>query len=278
MHPTHGGDGSRLDILNLLFSSRCFSSLCCKHGGANSQTSPLALRIPLRLNFIDPFEMSPSGKFRIHPPPPPLLPVTSTFKTDSCLVQPWKTPNIQEKVTAWNRQVFALFSRPQTWLPFCERKKNDMPYHKSLSSQMPLYFSLNGGLGTNRPGRGPIQIRPHSLHHQSTPLQHRSFSLHSQCSWSQQRPPSPSASRSLLSLLTLGIRKAPPPETQTLTFMLCITMRSTDWGKEESCTQSVWILPCCSYSAANLISAFLFTIASGLPITSGTITSSTEYL
>lgn len=78
-----------------------------------------------------------------------------------------------------------------------KKKKNPRPYHESLISQMPLYFSLNGDLGTNRPGRGPIQIRLHSLHHQSTPLQHRSFSLHSQCSWSQQLPPSPSASRSL---------------------------------------------------------------------------------
>lgn len=77
--------------------------------------------------------------------------------------------------------------------------------------------------------------------------------------WAFEKPPTPT-----------------PPQTQTLTFMLCITMRSTDWGKKESCTHSVWILPCCSYSAANLISAFFFTIVSGLPIISGTITPSTE--
>lgn len=87
--------------------------------------------------------------------------------------------------------------RPDSPLEKEKKKKNPRPYHESLISQMPLYFSLNGDLGTNRPGRGPIQIRLHSLHHQSTPLQHRSFSLHSQCSWSQQLPPSPSASRSL---------------------------------------------------------------------------------
>lgn len=83
-----------------------------------------------------------------------------------------------------NKQVFSLLTRPQTRLPFGKKKKNPRPYHESLISQKPLYFSLNGGLGTNGPGRGPIQIRPHWLHHQSTPLQHRSFSLHSQCSCS----------------------------------------------------------------------------------------------
>lgn len=97
---------------------------------------------------------------------------------------------------------------------------------------MPLYFSLNGGLGTNRPGRGPIQIRPHSLHHQSTPLQHRSFSLHSQCSWSQQRPPSPSASRSLLSLLTLGIRKSPPPRRRH-SRLCCVSLCGPPTGERK---------------------------------------------
>lgn len=52
MHPTHSGDGSRLDILNVLFSSQCFSSFCCKHREANSKAGPCVLLIPLALPLL----------------------------------------------------------------------------------------------------------------------------------------------------------------------------------------------------------------------------------
>lgn len=206
--------------------------------------------------------MSPSGKFRIHPrllcdQLHPLLRQTLVW------FNPEKHQTSEKKSQSETDRCSLSVQDHRPVSPFAKEKKMYMPYHKSLISQMPLYFSLNGGLGTNRPGRGPIQIRPHSLHHQSTPLQHRSFSLHSQCSWSQQLPSSPSASRSLLSLLTLGIQKAPPPRRRHSRLSCVSRCRSTDLGKKESCTQSVWILPCCSYSAADLISAFYLRLLAG---------------
>lgn len=55
-----------------------------------------------------------------------------------------------------------------------------------------------------------------------------------------------------------------PPGVDTCV-LLHITMPSTDWGKRESCTQSVWIFPCCSCGAANLISAFYLRLLAGYP-------------
>lgn len=126
----------------------------------------------------------------------------SAFETASHLVQRWKTPKIWGKgtmlpilasVLSLYFPFFIYLKRTQRETGSCspsfqdhrpdsslaKEKINHGLYRESLISQMPLYFSLNGGLGTDRPGRGPIQIRPHSLHHQSTPLQHRSLSLHS---------------------------------------------------------------------------------------------------
>lgn len=161
MHPTHSGDGSRLDILNVLFSSQCFSSLCCKHREANSKAGPCVLLIPLALPllcyqllyFLDGLLSS--------------LTLKNTKHLRKCTTLPSLAPVLSLSfpflyILRHHRvKQTGVLSRYKTTerTPLLQKKKkkNHRPYHESLTvSQMPLYFSLNGCLDTNRPGRGPI--------------------------------------------------------------------------------------------------------------------------
>lgn len=107
----------------ICFSNLDASPLCVANTGEPTAKQVLLLYwFLLDLTLWIPLRCLPQGNLKFTAPPP-LLPVTSTFKTDSCLVQRWKTPNNREKVRVKQTGVLSLSSRPQTWLPFCKRKK-----------------------------------------------------------------------------------------------------------------------------------------------------------
>lgn len=71
-------------------------------------------------------------------------------------------------------------------------------------AKCPPHLSLNTVLGTKASGWLPIQIRPHSVHHQSTPLQDTGCSLQPSSSRSFQLPSRPTSQLVLAILVDLG--------------------------------------------------------------------------